>query len=84
MEGMISVREAMNKYPELETIMGYSENQLEDLIRNGEIIGLIDHSNRKVFMDRDHLKDLVAICNDHEFDPNCDQDEEDSNHIVEE
>lgn len=66
MEGMISVREALTKHPELETIMGYSEGQLEDLIQNGEVIGRIDHTTGEVFMDKEHLKDLVVICNDHE------------------
>lgn len=84
MEGMISVREAMNKHPELQTIMGYSEDQLEDLIQNGEIIGSIDHSTRMVLMDTEHLKDIVAICNDHESNPYREDDQEDNLNELEE
>ena len=66
MEGMISVKEAMSKYPGLETILGYTEVQLEELIQNGEIVGSIDHSTQIVLIDKGYLKDLVAICNEHE------------------
>jgi phosphopantetheinyl transferase len=66
MEGMISVREAMSKYTGLETIMGFTEVQLEELIQNGEIVGSIDHSTQKVLIDKGYLKDLVAICNEYE------------------
>jgi hypothetical protein len=66
MEGMISVKEAMSKYPGLETVLGYTEVQLEELIHNGEIVGSVDYSTQVVYIDRGYLKDLVAICNEHE------------------
>ena len=45
--------------------MGYSESQIEDLIQNGEVMGMVDRTTGEVYMDQQHLSDLVLICNCH-------------------
>jgi len=61
MEKLICVPELIKRYPELGEI-GYSEELIEDLVTNGELLGEYDSLTGELKVDPAFAEDLIKIC----------------------